>query len=69
MSNSQTDRNVSKVVRNKMKVDEKNNNQEPIQSISTPCPGPEVIKLFSLSIKYEILNAHKYKNIKKFCIF
>ena len=29
--------------------------------------GPEVIKLFS--VEREILNAHKYKNIKKFSFF
>ena len=28
--------------------------------------GPEVIKLFSCSVEQGILNAHKYKNIKKF---
>ena len=32
-------------------------------------PGPEVIKLFSCSVENEILDAHKYKNIKKFGIF
>ena len=33
--------------------------------------GPEVIKLFSMlsSFQHEILNAHKYKNIKKLSIF
>ena len=33
--------------------------------------GPEVIKLFSMlnSVEHEILNADKYKNIKKLCIF
>ena len=32
--------------------------------------GPEVIKLFMLnSVEHEILNAHKYKNIKKFSFF
>ena len=33
--------------------------------------GPEVIKLFSMlhSVEHEILNAHKYKNIKKFGFF
>ena len=30
-------------------------------------PGPEVIKLYMLnSVKHEILNAHRYKNIKKY---
>ena len=31
-------------------------------------PGPEVTKLFFMlnSVEHEILNAHKYKNIKKF---
>ena len=28
-------------------------------------PGPEVIKHFSCSTEHEILNAHKYKFIKK----
>ena len=34
-------------------------------------PGPEVIKLFFMlnSFEHEILNAHKYKNIKKFSCF
>ena len=34
-------------------------------------PGPEVIKLFFMfnSAKHDILNAHKYKNIKKLSIF
>ena len=34
-------------------------------------PGPEIIKLFFKlnSIEHEILNAHKYKNIKKFSRF
>ena len=34
-------------------------------------PGPEVIKLFFVlnSTEHEILNAHKYKNIKKFGLF
>ena len=35
-------------------------------------PAPEVIKLFScstLTVEHEILNAHKYKNIKKFSFF
>ena len=32
--------------------------------------GPEVIKNFRLnSAEHEILNAHKYKNIKKFSFF
>ena len=33
--------------------------------------GPEVIKLFFMlnSVEHEILNAHKYKNIKKFSFF
>ena len=30
---------------------------------------PEVIKLFSCSTENEILNAHEYKNIKKFGLF
>ena len=32
-------------------------------------PGPNVIKLFSCStnsVEHELLNAHEYKNIKKF---
>ena len=34
------------------------------------CFGPEVIKKFMLnSAEHESLNAHKYKNIKKFSIF
>ena len=35
------------------------------------CPGPEVIKHFSCSpqLKMKILNAHKYKNIRKFSGF
>ena len=34
-------------------------------------PGPEVINLFFMlnSVENEILNAHKYKNIKKFSFF
>ena len=34
-------------------------------------PGPEVIKLFFMfnSIEHEILNVHKFKNIKKFGFF
>ena len=43
---------------------------------SLPChlqkqPGPEVIKLFFMlnSAEHEILNARKYKNIKKFSFF
>ena len=34
-------------------------------------PGPEVIKLFFMldSAEHEILNDHKYKNIKKFGVF
>ena len=34
-------------------------------------PGPEVIKLFFMlnSAEHEILNAHKYENIKKFSTF
>ena len=33
-------------------------------------PGPEVIKPFMLnSAEHEILNAHKYKNTKKFSFF
>ena len=33
-------------------------------------PGPEVIKKIMLnSAEHEILNAHKYKNIKKFSLF
>ena len=34
-------------------------------------PGPEVVKLFFMlnSVEHEILNAHKYKNMKKFGIF
>ena len=34
-------------------------------------PGPEVIKLFFMlnSVEHEILNAHKYKNIKNFGLF
>ena len=31
--------------------------------------APEVIKLFSCSTQYEILNAHKYKNYMKFGFF
>ena len=33
----------------------------------TKRPGPEVIKLFFMlnSVEHDILNAHKYKNIKK----
>ena len=33
--------------------------------------GPEVIKLFFMlnSVEHEILNAHKYKNIKKISFF
>ena len=31
--------------------------------------GPEVIKLFFSCSTHEILNAHKYKNIKKFGFF
>ena len=31
-------------------------------------PDPEVIKLLSYSAEHEILNSHKYKNIKK-CSF
>ena len=32
--------------------------------------GPEVVKIFMLSSgKHEILNAHKYKNIKNFSFF
>ena len=32
--------------------------------------GPKVIKFFMLnSAEHEILNAHKYKNIKKFSFF
>ena len=33
--------------------------------------GPKVIKLFSMlnSAQHEILNAHKYENIKKFSFF
>ena len=37
-----------------------------------PRPSPEVIKLFFFvlnSVVHEILNAHKYKNIKKFGLF
>ena len=34
-------------------------------------PGPEVIKLFFMlnSAEHELLNAHKYENIKNFSIF
>ena len=32
-------------------------------------PVSEVIKLFSCSTEHEILNAHKYKNIKKLVFF
>ena len=34
-------------------------------------PGPQVIKLFFMlnSVKHEILNAHKYKSIKKFGLY
>ena len=34
-------------------------------------PGPEVIKNFFMlnSVEHEILNAHKYKNIKKSAYF
>ena len=37
----------------------------------TSLPGPEVIKLFSYStqLSMKFLNAHKYKNIKKFGFF
>ena len=42
-------------------------------NIQKEIPGPEVIKLFSFfvlnSVEHEILNAHKYKNIKKFGLF
>ena len=31
--------------------------------------GPEVIKLFACSVEHEILNADKYRNIKKFGFF
>ena len=33
--------------------------------------GPKVIKLFSMLslVEHELLNAHKYKNIKKFNFF
>ena len=42
------------------------NNVDPDQGIS----GLEVIKNFMItSAEHEILNAHKYKNIKKFSIF
>ena len=32
-------------------------------------PSPEVIKLFGNSAEHEILNAYKYKSIKKFTFF
>ena len=48
--------------------------QTQIRLILKEQPGPEVIKLFSCSTQlsmrlHEILNAHKYKNIKKFGFF
>ena len=39
------------------------------RSSSYQQPVPEVIKLFSCSVEHGILNAHKYKNIKKFVFF
>ena len=39
--------------------------------INLDTPSPEVIKLFFMlnSAEHEILNVHKYKNIKKLSIF